>query len=461
MMKSLAYYMHEGGPHLTKLGSQEQEIIMETTSQQIESALAPSKRAHSGAASLAALCLTALLGVACADLAGPESSEGSGTWTEKADGVGSSSGSSYVDTDFGISTALGDELLLESQRWERDQLSEADEYAQPRMCAHNVSRVLETSGLPAYGDYLVPNMLNAVKVRGGLVKQLDNRDKQGFIKSMNELFQGRLPIGTLVNGCLYRDCSGEGGDGHIALLGETDSEGVVYLYHNNWYRPDNEGGERKPHMVSKAYYDDYGLRRQWMKTPWIRVHRDSETDLIIDIEGLLPAIDDLDPFTGFFITVSVMPELLAQMNELKTEQLFCPAGMSADPILGACVSGDEPDADVYGRFSDRMTKDCVERGYGAACEALHSVSADGYELELQRWSRRVYEGLRGERACPRGLKLDHDIGYCVQRAEEGSERGDEAFGPFSRELVERCQRWGGGSACASNRWSLSLLKGLL
>ena len=371
-------------------------------------------------------------------------------------------GGRVLDTSFAITTPLGERLLEESQRWEQDQLSQASEYAQPRMCAHNVSYVLEMSGLSAYSDYLVPHMLDAVKVRGGLVRQLDNRDKQGFIASLNSLFEGRLPLGTLVNGCLYQDCSGEGGDGHIAILGETDEDGVVYLYHNNWYRPDNEGGARKPYMVSEAYYDEHGLRRQWMKTPWIRVFRDSESGLIVDVEGLLPAIDDLDPFTGFFITVSVMPELLAELNMLPSEELFCPEGMIADPILGACVDSVERDANVYGRFPIKMVEDCDSRGYGQACKSLHTIRGEGYEVEVQRWSRRVYLSLRGDRACPRGLELDRDLGYCVQRAnEEVGQSVDEAFGPFPKELVSRCFRWGGGNACASNRWSLDLLKGLL
>lgn len=407
--------------------------------------------------------ITCLSLMACADLDPAASAGGSasGVGSAKTDGA-ALSGDSYLDTSFALSTPLGETLLEMSQRWEEEQLSQASEYAQPRMCAHNVSHVLEMSGLRAYSDYLVPHMLDSVKVRGGLVRQLDNRDKQGFIASLNQLFDGRLPLGTLVNGCLYQDCSGEGGDGHIAILGETDETGVVYLYHNNWYRPDNENGVRKPYMVSEAYYDEHGLRRQWMKTPWIRVFRDTESGLIVDVEGLLPAIDDLDPYTGFFITVSIMPELLAELNALPSEELFCPEGMSADPILGACVDSLDAEANVYGRFPRAMVEECERRGFGQACKSLHTLKGEGYEVEVQRWSKRVYQSLRGDRACPRGLELDRDLGYCVQRAAEDQPQAvDEAFGPFSKTLVNRCFRWGGGNACASGRWSLDLLKGLL
>lgn len=407
------------------------------------------------------LMISILSLVACADLASEVDENAQSLGTAKTNRSSIDGASDYLDTSFALSTPLGEEILEVSKRWEQEQLSMASEYAQPRMCAHNVSYVLERSGLQAYSDYLVPHMLDAVKVRGGLVRQLDNRDKQGFIDSLNRIFNGRLPLGTLVNGCLYRDCSGEGGDGHIAILGETDEDGVVYLYHNNWYRPDNEGGVRKPYMVSEEYYEEHGLRRQWMKTPWIRVYRDRESDLIVDVEGLLPAIDDLDPYTGFFITVSIIPELLAELDQLPSDDLFCPEGMNADPILGACVDSIGEEVNVYGRFPQAMIEECDRRGYGQACRSIHTIRGDGYEVEVQRWSKRVYQSIRGDRACPRGLELDRDLGYCVQRAQEGQQAKDEAFGPFSKELVRRCFRWGGGNACASGRWSLDLLKGLL
>jgi hypothetical protein len=372
----------------------------------------------------------------------------------------SSFSNTYVDTQFGIQTEIGDLILSQAQYWEGAQLSEADEFAQPRMCAHNVSHVLEMSGFETYSDYLIPNILDAVDVRGGLVKELDTRDKNGFIQSLNRLFDGHLPVGALINGCLYRGCEGEGGDGHIAILGHTDEDGIVYLYHNNWYRPDNEEGLRKAHMVSKEYYDHHGLRRQWMATPWIRVYRDTETDQIVDIENLLPALDDLDPYSGFFITVSIIPELLRELNALSSKDLFCPKGLTADAMLGACVTGDEPTDDVYGRFSDTMVNQCIERGLGRVCSTPHILETDRYSVSMLRWSRSVYELLRGEGVCPEGLYLNHEVGYCVQPGNEEMGTSPEIFGPFDTELVEDCFRWGGGNACASGRWSLSFFQKL-
>ena len=410
-----------------------------------------------------------LITVGCADLPADEQmTRDLKSTSEKGDDdryvsdlAGSSRSGTYVDTDFGLPTALGQHILEQSRKWEEGQLSEAEEYAQPRMCAHNVSRVLEMSGLQAYSDYLVPNMLNAVEVRGGLVTQLDTRDKQGFVSSLNQTFNGHLPIGALVNGCLYQDCSGEGGDGHIAIVGHTDENGIVYLYHNNWYRPENEGGERKPYMVSEEYYEDHGLFRQWMATPWIRVYRDEKTHEIVDVDGLLPAIDDLDPYTGFYLTVSIMPELLQELDMESPRELFCPEGMSADPMLGACVTGKEDSDHVYGRFSDAMVNACVEKGFGRACTTLHTLETDHYSASFYRWSRGVYKTLRGDDACAQGLHLDHDLGYCVQAENEDRGTAAEAFGPFPVELVDRCFEWGGGNACAGGRWSLSFLKSLM
>ena len=391
----------------------------------------------------------------------PSSEHPQGT-SLKADGIPrvTARAGAYVDKDFGEQTALGLQILEKARWWEERQIDEADEYAQPRMCAHNVSKVLELSGLKTYSDYLIPNMHRAVSVRGGRVAQLDNRDKYGFIRTLNRKFGGRLPVGALISGCLYRDCGGRGGDGHIAIIGHTDDAGIVYLYHNNWYRPGNEEGIRKPHMVSERYHDEYNLRRQWMATPWIRVHRDVATDEIVDVEGLLPALDDLDPYSGFFLTVLIPPELLLELGERPGVGLFCPEGTEADPMLGTCVTGDAPEDDVYGLFSDEMVRHCVELGFGLACEARHRVEGDRYEIALQRWSRAAYLRLRGEETCPQGLRLDHEIGYCIQPAsgEEGSI--DEVFGPFPTELVDRCFRWGGGDACAGGRWARSFLKEL-
>ena len=369
-------------------------------------------------------------------------------------------------TDFSLLTPLGRSILDDARSWEVAQLNERNEYAQPRMCAHNVSRVLEMSGLYAYSSYLVPDILDSIEARGGRVIQLDSRHETALVDSLNRNFGGRIPVGALLNGCLYEDCGGEGGDGHIAIVGHTDETGVVWAYHNNWYRPDNEGGVRKEYMVSKEYYDDYGLRRQWMATPWIKINRDPETGLVTEAKGVLPAIDDLDPYTGFFLTISIMPELLKEMGALDEEAYFCPEGLRADLLLGACVDGDQPSSNVYSTPSSQMKRECSDRGYGRACSAEFELVLEGGEkVGYSRWSRAVYEGLRGEATCPQGLELNHKLKRCVERIEltqereEGSETFQETWvhGPFLRKQVERCLPIA-GELCFQNRWPSELFK---
>lgn len=84
------------------------------------------------------------------------------------------------------------------------------------------------------------------------------------------------------------------GDQHIGFIGHTDADGIVWIYHNNWYRPANENGQHKPYMISDANLRR-GFERQWMATPWIQITRDA-TGKVTDVKSLVPAIDDMDPF---------------------------------------------------------------------------------------------------------------------------------------------------------------------
>ena len=406
---------------------------------------------------LAVVLISSSMQIACSDQSDDHVSSETFKSQDKED---TTSGHSE-QVSFSLLTQLGETLLENSRVWEERQLDERDEYAQPRMCAHNVSRVLEMSGLHGYSSYLVPEMTDAVVARGGWVTMLDSRSEEAMVRSLNEILDGHLPVGTLLNGCLYEDCSGEGGDGHIAIVGHTDSDGVVWAYHNNWYRPDNEGGTRRPHMVSKEYYDEYGLRRQWMATPWIQIRRDEESGLIKSVKGLLPEIDDLDPFTGFYITVSIIPEILRELDALRVDHLYCPVGLTPDPILFACVDGESPEANVYSMPSQKMIKDCTERGYGRACTDTFELHTEGGSLFYSRWARGVYEDLRGPYACPIGLRLDYELDRCIESAEHSVSGEVEVYGPFARELVDRCSRSVGVEQCRHNRWPLSLYKELM
>ncbi len=396
---------------------------------------------------------------ACADASYEQSRQSTGE--EKFNIFGEKK---ILATDFSLSSALGQEILRYAQQWENDQILYKDEYAQPRMCAHNVSKIFDMLGFTEYQSYLVPEMVAAVKVRKGLVKQLAHKNKSKAISELNELFSGKLPIGTLINGCLRADCSGEGGDGHIGILGETDQDGVVWVYHNNWYRPNNERGQRKPYMVSEAYYNQ-GLFRQWMKTPWIKVYR-NENGEINDIESLLPALDDMDLLGEYFVTVSVIPELLKDLQLWNESDYFCPEPSQPDLLLGFCVDGTSEQANAYGPFTAEMIKTCTDYGYGNACASELMINSSyenkSFQVKTPRWSKRVVRALKGEGACPVGAKADENLGYCVESVRDAQGNITEnAFGPFPKALISKCVRASGGNACYQGRWNKDFLAAML
>ena len=438
----------------------------------MRSPLTPSSRSRS----LRSLLFLFPLLAACADLSGDEG-QGEGEGKQGHRPRQEAQGKTY-STDFSLETPTGLLLLERSHEWVERQVEQRDVYAQPRMCAHNVSYVLEDAGINGYGSYLVPEMVSAAEMRGGRVIRFP-RDKAGFIKTLNENYGGRLPLGSLINGCLYEDCGGEGGDGHIAILGETDEDGVVWTYHNNWYRPDNEGGAWRDYMVSKEYYYDLELRRQWMATPWIRIKRGAD-GLISDVEGLLPALDDLDPFVGFYITATIIPEILEELGESPLNQFTCPSGAVPDARLGFCVDpgGDMGAGNAYGPFTQAMIESCVEAGYGSACERQIELPVEGGVIKVERWSIRVANSLRGWGLCPQGAKLDTDLSRCIEEqvellpgdsmAPEGSPESTEqeekrlfVHGPFRKDEVIACHAQNGGAICAMTRWPLWLYEAIL
>lgn len=229
----------------------------------------------------------------------------------------------------GLITPTGERILASAKHWMKAQEKEASRFAQPAQCAVNVSRVLEDADLTRYSSPLVPEMVERVRSAGGLVVKLP-KGKRAIAAVIEKTFHGRIPVGTFVSGCLNEDCSGEAGDGHISLVGDSDSSGQVQLYHNNWYRPDNEGGIWKPHMIPLAWYQK-GFLRKWMPTPWLYLHRTPESGRVENISVILPAIDDLDP-TNYFVTLSVPREVL---RELKKGQGVQTDGLGKVQAVGA------------------------------------------------------------------------------------------------------------------------------
>lgn len=227
-------------------------------------------------------------------------------------------------------TPTGTRIFQAGLYWYGHQLEDL-RYPQPRMCASNVSKVLFLGGVERYSAEGVYDLIRSVGTQGGRVHRLPQPkvvngalDKSAFIDALNAIDGGRIPVGTLVAGCLTPQCDAVAGEQHIGIVGQVDRDGTVWVWHNNWYRPENEGGQWKPHMIyedRRELYEQAGLRRQWMATPWIKLKRRFWTgDRIVDAKSALPAVDDMDPFGAaygnvpkYHVTMVVLPELAADL----------------------------------------------------------------------------------------------------------------------------------------------------
>lgn len=199
--------------------------------------------------------------------------------------------------------------IMRASRWWMDRQDEYDRYPRPRMCASNVSKVLFLSGLTSLDQEGVRNLIADVSSSGGRVAKMP-QNPAAFVEKLNAFAGGKLPAGTIVAG--MNTVTSAPGDQHVGFIGHTDPDGTVWIYHNNWYRPSNEGGQRKPHMVSDANLRR-GYERQWMATPWVRLTRNA-AGKITKAVSLMPAIDDMDPFNpGFQATLALLPEVVAEL----------------------------------------------------------------------------------------------------------------------------------------------------
>ncbi|MEI8025510.1 MAG: hypothetical protein WCI18_04095 [Pseudomonadota bacterium] len=223
----------------------------------------------------------------------------------------------FEDRKYELITPTGEILMAAALKWqiEQEKPANAKIFAQPAQCAQNISKVMILAGFPNYTSPLVPGLVAAIKSKGGLIVPLP-KDKNAIAEVIAKTFDNKIPTGTLVGGCLYKNCSGEAGDGHIALVGDLDSNGAVKLYHNNWYRPENENGVWKPQMIPLGWYNK-GFKRKFMSTSWMNIFRDPpRVGTAYDVSIEVPAIDDLDP-TNYYLTLAVPVEV---WKEYKNKQ---------------------------------------------------------------------------------------------------------------------------------------------
>jgi hypothetical protein len=211
-----------------------------------------------------------------------------------------------------------DSVLLNAKIWEAQQWaieSNRTQYAQPRMCAKNLSRVLEKSGLNSYSHQTVLGFLRKVrrqqsKTGKGKYVVMPTADKRGSIEIINKVFGGHIPDGTILAGCKAGGCrDSSDGKQHVGIITKTDINGIVWVHHNNWLR---EGDRRKwAHaMVSRRNLSN-GVERQWMKTPWLKLIKVGSK--VVDYKVLVPVIDDFNP-NLFSMVLATLPELEGRGN---------------------------------------------------------------------------------------------------------------------------------------------------
>lgn len=200
--------------------------------------------------------------------------------------------------------------IMSASRWWMKEQDKDARYPKPRMCANNVSKVLFLAGLTDIDQEGVRNLIAEVDDGGGKVVKME-RTPAKFAKQLNGFANGKLPAGTILAGMNVHTSAP--GDQHIGFIGHSDPDGTVWIYHNNWYRPANEDGARKPFMVSQANLDR-GFERQWMATPWVKLTRDA-SGKITDAKSLLPALDDMDPFNeSYQVTLALLPESVDELG---------------------------------------------------------------------------------------------------------------------------------------------------
>jgi hypothetical protein len=209
---------------------------------------------------------------------------------------------------FDLLTPLGTKMMKASYYWMGVQANYPT-YPKARMCASNVSKIMFLSGVDAYNQEGVRNLMDDVKAKGAEMHKMPTKNAQ-FAAMLNTIHGGHLPAGTFVAGESLT--SSNPGDQHVGIVGHTDADGVVWLYNNNWYRPENEGGKRMPFMVSDSNLKK-GFPRQWMGIPWLKITRDA-SGKVTDVQDMIPAIDDMNPFNGEYQTTLAIPrEILAEL----------------------------------------------------------------------------------------------------------------------------------------------------
>ena len=227
------------------------------------------------------------------------------------------------DYAFNLLTPTGKELFDGTLKLQQDQKTpEFASFAQKLKCASNVSEVLYSAGYPVPSHLYdsVPGIKQYIESIGGKIYHLpkyDGTNKQQIIDFLNNNFpNGNIPTGALIAGCASESChSNDQSKSHISILGDSNEQGHMLLYHNNWLRPSILKGKRHRYMPEVKNFYHKSRPRQWMPTPWIDVARNDQGK-ISDFHMILPELDDLDPLNlEFYIKIMLVPEIITELKQ--------------------------------------------------------------------------------------------------------------------------------------------------
>ena len=125
---------------------------------------------------------------------------------------------------------------------------------------------------------------------------------------------------------------------------------------------------------------------------------------------------------------------------LLPQSIRCLPGFTATTLPGTTTSVCASTKDLQGPFTRAAVAQCTSMKLGAFCNG-------------SSWPRSFGLAARGADVCPRGTFFDALTGACID--------GQEALGPFPRDLVERCVRTNTSRAtCEGSRWNRWVLADL-
>ena len=207
-------------------------------------------------------------------------------------------------------------------------------------------------------------------------------------------------------------------------------------------------------VATVMHYRELNPNQKWGKQDIISAKKNYEYRLELDAQGNIVGgawistekpdflwVQDKATFTNY--SAGILQVYKASLGEpvfTVVNGLWCPSGNTAfyaPDFQGTfCGKNDK----VLGPFPRAMVNRCRSLNLPEQCEG--SV-----------WNMASVKATWGLGRCPLGTSLSTEIGYCVDDS--------DVYGPFSIDLINKCEEFGGGPACRTMRWSKTYLHSLL